>query len=546
MGPSNRFRHGPIGKLHKFLAVTLLGWILNASKCFCGNRLSRKLDGVYRYFMEEKNPILQLVYLTLLTASIYIFKITGWEEIPGPYLSRVHLILVPLVILFTYLSLFIASWSDPGRITRENAIKAGRMFEYDLLLFEPHNVCRTCLIEKPARSKHCSLCAWINNCVGLRNHRFFIMFLYATTQICFYGTYIIVWIFFGIAKEKNLSAAYIYNNATGKRVPITFYQTVLYLIHQERLLGSLGVFAFLDLEDIILSGELYCCEKELIVRDDDNNNGKNKMAKKRKSIMIYWSETAEKRKDRLARKESPAGSQVRSLQEVRNIYDAGFIGNFKQLTYKRSTLTGIIRTAEVKQSQSMGPTSLDMILEFARGLGYTEVSSAPTSQTASSLKLMDLLDELMALQDKINGLQKDITKIKDLRETCDIVNSSELEKKIKILETLSNHIQSILSNKQVLVMRFKNPHVGEHINIEPKYHKELAELFPTIIQSIASLPKDMENAKWFDENQQIIIDEEKLSKQLSSTASIIAMYGNYADCLDRIRMIVKEMQEKFK
>ncbi|KAG9299539.1 hypothetical protein G9A89_020710 [Geosiphon pyriformis] len=365
LGPTNKFRHGPIGRLHQFLTSGLIEWIVIASKRICGNRVARPCEGIYSYFMERKNPVLQLTYLLLLSGAIYIFYITGWQHIPGPYLSTVHLYTVPLVILFTYSSLIIASWSDPGRISRENALHATKIFEYDFLLFEP-KTCRTCLLQKPARSKHCSLCkmcvaksdhhcAWINNCVGFNNHRYFMMFLYATIQICFYGAYLVVCIFFGIAKKKNLSSAFIIDHYTRKRVPITVYQSALYLIHQERLLGSLGVFAFLvgvvvfvflcyqlhliycgtttnegfkweDLEEIILAGELYYYEKELIDKDDnDKNKGKKgKGPRGRKTIVIYWSETEQQRKERLkgagrSEQESPAGTQVRTLREIREM-----------------------------------------------------------------------------------------------------------------------------------------------------------------------------------------------------------------------------------
>ena len=37
---------------------------------------------------------------------------------------------------------------------------------------------------------------WINQCVGHKNHRHFMLFLYSAVQVCWYGTFLIAKIFF--------------------------------------------------------------------------------------------------------------------------------------------------------------------------------------------------------------------------------------------------------------------------------------------------------------------------------------------------------------
>ncbi|TDH70228.1 hypothetical protein CCR75_002892 [Bremia lactucae] len=77
---------------------------------------------------------------------------------------------------------------------------------YELLATEENNVpCPTCVTPKPQRSKHCSACRrcvyrfdhhcpWINNCVGIGNHRTFLVFLVALSCFCL----TIGWISFSI------------------------------------------------------------------------------------------------------------------------------------------------------------------------------------------------------------------------------------------------------------------------------------------------------------------------------------------------------------
>ncbi|RIB16323.1 hypothetical protein C2G38_2091202, partial [Gigaspora rosea] len=113
-------------------------------------------------------------------------------------------------------------------------------------------------------------------------------------------------------------------------------------------------------------------------------------------------------------------------------------------------------------------------------------------------------------------------------------------KKISTLSGFSKHVESIMSNKQVLLMRLKDPFVGEHINLEPEYHKDFTELFPEIAQSIALLPHDLKSLEWFGSHT---VTNKIIDSQIKEISSLIAMYGNYSDSLDRVRKVLKDMQD---
>ncbi len=55
------------------------------------------------------------------------------------------------------LAFAVASLSDPGTITKDNADAHQALFAYDGELFSPTR-CLSCEFIKPARSKHCSTC----------------------------------------------------------------------------------------------------------------------------------------------------------------------------------------------------------------------------------------------------------------------------------------------------------------------------------------------------------------------------------------------------
>ncbi|KAK2533594.1 Zdhhc4 [Columba guinea] len=107
-----------------------------------------------------------------------------WElQFPLP------LLLLPYVLLAGSTGGFLlCSRTDPGIITKSNHASLVKMYAYDGVLFQKGVTCPTCKMEKPARSKHCSLCSacvhrfdhhcvWVNNCVGALTARYFLLYL---------------------------------------------------------------------------------------------------------------------------------------------------------------------------------------------------------------------------------------------------------------------------------------------------------------------------------------------------------------------------------
>ncbi|GFZ02918.1 DHHC-type zinc finger family protein [Actinidia rufa] len=138
-------------------------------------------------------------------------QLSNDDYIPGYYLSEVHRYTSLLAVAVGILLFLLTSFSDPGTVNAENVTHYISAYPYDNMIFVEKE-CSTCKILKPARSKHCSIChrcvarfdhhcGWMNNCIGERNTRYFLAFLFWHFLLCIYGTVAIGLILAGQVKE---------------------------------------------------------------------------------------------------------------------------------------------------------------------------------------------------------------------------------------------------------------------------------------------------------------------------------------------------------
>ncbi|XP_043914638.1 palmitoyltransferase ZDHHC12 [Protopterus annectens] len=118
----------------------------------------------------------------------------------GDLLQPVVFVLLVLVSVLLY---FLVSLMDPGYVLTDPEVKVGLNEEQEEMI--PHaskairlRRCGYCTLQQPMRAKHCQSCQhcvrrydhhcpWIENCVGERNHRFFIIYLAVQLIVLLWG-----------------------------------------------------------------------------------------------------------------------------------------------------------------------------------------------------------------------------------------------------------------------------------------------------------------------------------------------------------------------
>ena len=105
-----------------------------------------------------------------------------------------------LMVFFGFYCYYKTYKTDPGTITTANSsLYYWRYEKYiDEIVYYSENKCWTCKFDRPARSKHCSLCKkcvarhdhhciWIQGCVGQNNYKYFLGFIISHAIFCFIG-----------------------------------------------------------------------------------------------------------------------------------------------------------------------------------------------------------------------------------------------------------------------------------------------------------------------------------------------------------------------
>jgi hypothetical protein len=194
-----------------------LGKVERGFRMYLGHTVVDFVLGMGNWLVNKPNPAVQIFYCCVAGGGFVIYVNAAFGTyVPGPYLGGWHRYTASAVMVACYYTFYKACTVPPGVIRDKRRAKLLKAkYDFDGVMYVKGSECKTCKIEKPARSKHCRVCdhcvekfdhhcIWINQCVGAKNYKWFLLFLFLHIVICFYGGVVGILIFMG-ERQKILS-----------------------------------------------------------------------------------------------------------------------------------------------------------------------------------------------------------------------------------------------------------------------------------------------------------------------------------------------------
>ena len=249
----------PGGKLNILLTEDLPGLLTRKLRRCLPSSLFDSLARTYDYVVNQRNPLLQLLYLLLYLGSFATFIYEGWGR-----METIDLILSTTLVVACLCS-FVAACSVPAGTITPTSWPTFDNYKADEIIYASGKECMTCKVPKLARSKHCRLCGvcqsrfdhhcgWLNQCVGELNYRHFLFFLALHSMTFFWGSSRLWGVLRREMAEKQLWEAKFYSPSSGTTVGATPVVVLQYLVVHE---GAVcGVLALCFVMAVVLAGFL--------------------------------------------------------------------------------------------------------------------------------------------------------------------------------------------------------------------------------------------------------------------------------------------------
>ena len=124
-----------------------------------------------------------LMFLSYVFSDLYFY----YTNVPKLLINWIFIYATHTFFVLSTVFFVIAWLKDPGYLKKDEEIPFLSIIEK----FDPNHLCPECEVIRTERSRHCNICnkcverfdhhcPWINNCVGIKNHGIFYLYIITT------------------------------------------------------------------------------------------------------------------------------------------------------------------------------------------------------------------------------------------------------------------------------------------------------------------------------------------------------------------------------
>ncbi|KAK2391404.1 DHHC-type zinc finger family protein [Trifolium repens] len=170
-------------------------------------------------FGPDVKSIFTTLFLVIAPVAVFCAFVARKLLDDFPHHSGYSILIVVIVhTIFVLIALVLTSGRDPGIVPRNSYPPVPDEYDGSVSINSEQNLpphlprskeviingiavkvkyCDTCMLYRPPRCSHCSICdncverfdhhcPWVGQCIGLRNYRFYYMFVFSATLLCLY------------------------------------------------------------------------------------------------------------------------------------------------------------------------------------------------------------------------------------------------------------------------------------------------------------------------------------------------------------------------